>query len=528
MTRPHTATCVLTIFFPLAALAQPRPVPTPKNDLPAAAAAAAEVTPSESKYSLTIYSAADPANFDPRHADGHTPGFAVVREIRKLPLVRGENTVKFTDVAAGIDPTTVSFKSLTAPDTTTILEQSYENDLITPETLLRKYVGRNIIVNRKQEPMPGDHNRMPETIEAKLLAVTDSQLVLLTNNKQLPVQMIPRNSDISEIKLFDLQTGLTTKPTLIWRLATNRAGDHDVLVSYQTDGLTWRADYNLLLDQNDTTARLSAWVTLVNSSGVTYPNVRLRLVAGDLGRIGKRPETHLRDGMVEGQAFETRPSFEYHTYTLNRTTTLANNGAKQIELFPARSGLPVTKKYVYVGARPTPGWPDQPLLTRGRVPASHRVDVYLQLANTEQGGLGIPLPAGRIRVNKRDAQGAQDEFADAPEFIGEDTLPHTPRDEQLSIHVGSAFDLVADRTETDFSASADRRTITETIEIKLRNRKTEPVTILVREPLYRWSQWEITACSEKYTKRDARTIEIPVELKAGEEKAVTYTARYTW
>jgi len=142
--------------------------------------------------------------------------------------------------------------------------------------------------------------------------------------------------------------------------------------------------------------------------------------------------------------------------------------------------------------------------------------------------LGIPLPAGRIRVNKRDAQGAQDEFADAPEFIGEDTLPHTPRDEQLSIHVGSAFDLVADRTETDFSASADRRTITETIEIKLRNRKTDPVTILVREPLYRWSQWEITACSEKYTKRDARTIEIPVELKAGEEKAITYTARYTW
>src|SRR5688500_15610823 len=164
-----------------------------------------------SKFSLTIYSTADPATFDPqslareRQMDPNykIPGFGVVREVRRLPLEQGQNTVKFSDVAAGIDPTTASFKSLTTPHNTSHLEQNFEYDVVSRDKLLEKYLGRNVIINRKQAPMPGDRTRMPETIEARLLAFTPDQLVLQTNNKQLPVQIIPRNEDVSEIKLFD-------------------------------------------------------------------------------------------------------------------------------------------------------------------------------------------------------------------------------------------------------------------------------------------------------------------------------------
>lgn len=529
LTLLPSAFCLL---LPALALAQATPRATPKEE------AAPE---SAGRFSLTVYSTADPATFDPQEFAANNgggqpiPGFGVVREVRKLPLNRGDNLVKFTDVASAIDPTTVAFKSLTAPDSTTVLEQNYEFDLVSADKLLEKYVGRNIIINRKQEPLPGDRTRMPETIEAKLLAFTHDQLVLETNNKQLPVQIIPRNADITEIKLFDLKTGLITKPTLVWRLSTDQAGEHDVMVSYQTDNVTWRADYNIVLNGNETAADLSAWVTLVNQSGAAYPGARLKLVAGDVHRLAPprarpvRMQQMAQAMKAAGQGFEEKPFFEYHMYTLGRPTSVPNNSTKQIELFPAKANLPVTKTYVYYGANYPFAYADQPLLERDiRLPGNKKVDVYLEFKNTEKNGLGIPLPAGRVRVSKRDAADNADDPAGLVEFVGEDKVDHTPKDEDVLVRLGSAFDVVGERKQTDFTLDHAARTATESFEIKLRNHKAQPVTVLVKENLFRWSTWQITTASDKYTKHDSRTIHIPVELPAGGEKTVTYTVKYTW
>jgi hypothetical protein len=519
----------MLLFFGIASHLTAAEAPKPDND---------------SKFSLTIYSTADPATFDPQainqekvwNENYRIPGFAVVRETRRLTLEKGASTVRFTDVAAGIDPTTVSFKSLTAPKGTTVLEQNYEYDLVNPEKLLEKYLNRNIIINRKQEPLAGDRTRMPETIEAKLLAFTRDQLVLQTNNKQLPVQIIPRNDDLWEIKLFDLQTGLTTRPTLVWRIDADTPGDHDVLVSYQTDNVTWRADYSLVVNKDDSKADLSAWVTVVNESGAAYPNTKLKLVAGDVQRTRADPR---RGGGYGGgglfgetdTGFREKSFFEYHLYTLGRTTSIANNSTKQLELFPPRADVPVARTYLYSGIAPEfRTFAQNPVTDRDfRVPMNPKVDVYLKLANTPKNGLGIPLPAGRIRVYKHDdADPNAGDAAGSLEFVGEDKIDHTAKDEQVLIRTGSAFDIVGQRKQTDFAADDSGRAITESVEIKLRNHKDAPVQVVVKETLYRWSGWEITKGSDKWTKQDARTIHLPVEVPANGEKTVTYTVKYTW
>jgi hypothetical protein len=519
----------LALVLPILAIAQARPVAAPKDDAP----------PAESRFSLTIYSTADPATFDPqqiaeeRQADPayKMPGYGVVRETRKIALVAGDNQIKFTNVAAGIDPTTVSFKSLTAPDSTAVLEQNFEYDIVSPDKLLEKYLGKPVIINRKQESRPGERT-LPETIEAKLLAFTPEQLVLETNNRQLPVQMIPRNHDITEIKLFELKTGLITKPTLVWKLNTDRAGDHDVLVSYQTDNITWRADYTLVVNKDDAVADLSSWVTLVNESGAAYPEARLKLIAGDVRRLRPEPQV-FRGGMGGGAGalaaadtgFKEKSFFEYHLYTLGRTTSLGNNSTKQIELFPPHANVPVDKTYVYYGLLPEYRYfiPQQPNQDRNLGTQSNKkVDIYLLLKNSEKNGMGMPLPAGRIRVYKRD------DADKSLEFIGEDVIQHTPKDEEVMIKLGSAFDIVGERKQTDFNANYDGHVITESFEIKLRNHKKEAVKVIVKENLFRWVNWEITKSSDKYEKQDSRTIHIPVEIQPDGEKTVTYTVKYTW
>jgi hypothetical protein len=533
---PDPRLLALALFLlPSLLLAQPRPA-TPR----AAAADPADATP-DSKFTLTVYSTADPATFDPQDIAQQRkddpsykiPGYGVVREIRRIPLVAGDNLLKFQNVAAGIDPTTVSFKSLTAPDSTAVLEQNFEYDVVSPDKLLEKYLGRPIIINRKQDSRAGERS-LPETIEARLLAFTADQLVLESNNKQLPVQVIPRNTDITEIKLFDLKTGLITKPTLVWRLNTDRAGEHDVLVSYQTDNITWRADYTVVLDKSDTHADLSSWVTLVNESGAAYPNAKLKLIAGDVRRL--RPEEPTRmfrggrggGGGAADTGFAEKSFFEYHLYTLGRPTSVANNSSKQIELFPPKGNVAVNKTFVYHGHEPAMGYYEQVDTNRDfRGSANTKVDVYLQIPNTQKNGLGIPLPAGRVRVYKRDADDAQnDPAAASPEFIGEDKIDHTPKDETLMVRVGSAFDVTGEYKQTDFQE--EHRTVTESFEIKLRNHKNQPVDVIVKETLYRWSQWQITAISDKFEKRDSRTIHIPTHLDPDQEKTITYTVKYTW
>jgi hypothetical protein len=491
-------------------------------------------------FSLTVYSTADPATFDPqqlaqqRLMQGNygryqlqLPGYGVVREARPIELQNGENTIRFTDVASGIDPTTVSFRSITAPDSTSVLEQNYEYDVLSSEKLLEKYLDKNVVIMRRLA-----QNEAPQPITGKLLAVDASSIILQTDDAKQPVMILPRGGDITGVMLSDRGNGLITKPTLVWKITTNRAGKHDAEVSYQTSGITWRADYNLVVNENDTAAEIGAWVTLLNESGASYPNAKLKLVAGDVQRVkppqpnyGYQLAARAEANEAGAGGFAEKSFFEYHLYTLGRPTSIANNSTKQIELFPSRNDVPVSKTYVYYGLpeqwrywiAPSPAMDSN--LGSG---SNKKVDIYLLLTNSEKNGMGMPLPAGRVRVYKRD------QADQSLEFIGEDVIQHTPKDEQVMVKLGSAFDIVGERKQTNFTINANGHVITESFEIKLRNHKKEPVHVIVKENLYRWTNWEITACSDKWEKQDYRTIHIPVDVPPDGEKTVTYTVTYTW
>jgi hypothetical protein len=494
----------------------------------AAASVFGQVQP-EPRFALTVYSSADPATFNPKGDNTRPnfyppqpalPGYGVVRERREIDLKSGVNTLRFSDVAAGIDPTTVAFESLTDPAGTAVLEQNYEFDLVSSAKLLEKYIDKTVIVDRQA----GEGKT--ETLRGTLLS-SAAGLVLKTEDGG--VQIV---NGYTGIRVADAG-GLITKPTLVWQLTTAKEGKHDARVTYQTDGLTWRADYNIVLNEKNTAADVGAWVTLVNKSGASYPDTRLKLVAGDVQRItpperggfvgGVRP-MKVADA-AEAEGFKEKSFFEYHLYTLGRVTSLPDNSTKQIELFDKKIDVPAKKTFVYYGV------PEQfrtyfaPEPMRDRdlgTEMNKKVDVYLSIDNKEANGLGIPMPADRVRVYQRDDE------EKTTEFVGEDVIQHTPKDEKLLIKLGSAFDLVGERKQTNFTVDEAGHVVTESFEIKLRNHKKEAASVIVKENLFRWTNWEITAKSDNFEKLDSRTIHFPVDVPADGEKVVTYTVKYTW
>jgi hypothetical protein len=486
-------------------------------------------------YSLTIYSTADPATFDPHDLERQRrygnqvelPGYGVVRQMTKIDLKQGVNTVRVTDVASGIDPTTVSFKSLTAPEAAAVLEQNYEYDVVNSDKILEKYLGKRISATRK----PAGAQAKAEGINGTLLAADGGYLVIQTGGAN-DVEVVSR-SELSTIQLSRQQTGLITRPTLVWNVGTDQPGQHDAQITYQTDGMTWRADYNVVVSKDDSKAEMGAWVSILNESGASYPNAKLKLVAGDVQRV--KPEHQpIAQSMFGGGAewqdkraagFQEKSFFEYHLYTLGRPTSLANNSTKQIELFPTRTDIPLTKTFVYYGLPTQWRWwiSEEPSQDRNLGTQSNKkVDVYLKIRNDEKNGLGIPLPAGRLRVYKQDEADANNEF------IGEDVIQHTPKDEDVLVKLGSAFDIVGERKQTNFTVDSDGHVMTESFEIVLRNHKKEAVSVIVKENLFRWHNWEITESSDKWEKQDYRTIHIPVQVPVDGEKKVTYTVKYTW
>jgi hypothetical protein len=500
-------------------------------------------TPNSPGFSLTIYSTADPATFDPQDyvreqtlnayyaRQNPLPGYGVVRENRAIDLQKGETEVRFTDVASGIDPTTVSFESLDPKTPAVVLEQNYEYDLVSADKLLGKYVGKDVQVTRQGIPTPTVVGATGvETINGTLLSFDASTLVLQDADGK--VKVLTRGPEIQSIELAKSDAGLITKPTLVWKIQSDSAGQPVARVTYQTDGLTWRADYNVSVNADDTAADIGAWVTILNQSGAAYPDSKLKLVAGDVQRV--KPPQPFYGGMMLRQAaaaeaqapqFAEKSFFEYHLYTLDRTTSLSNNSTKQIELFPPKPDVPITKEYVYYGIPQQFRFVtfDNPNMDQNLgTDSNKKVDVYLELTNSEKNGLGIPLPAGRIRVYKTD------EADGSKEFIGEDVIQHTPKDEHVMVKLGSAFDIVGERKQTSFNVNYNGHEITESFEIKLRNHKKEQVRVIVKENLYRWSNWDITAASDQWEKQDFRTIHIPVDVPADGEKTVTYTVKYTW
>jgi hypothetical protein len=476
---------------------------------------------------LTIYSNAAPgaisADAYRTPGRGTVPGYAVVLQERDLDLTKGRNAVRFTDVAALIDPTTVSFESLTDPKGTTVLEQNYQFDLVSTEKLLQKFVDQSIAVDQVR-------GQSTESFRGTLLS-THGGIVLKRDDGS--VQVLPHNAGV---RLPALPGGLITRPTLVWDLATQRPGTHRSRVSYQTQGLTWWSDYNVTYAEgaNANACRMDvgAWVSIVNQSGASYSNAKLKLVAGDVHRAAPTypasAPAHANKLLAKEESdvagFAEKSFFEYHLYTLGRTTTIADNSTKQIELFPTARRVPCEKLLVYYGAPGGyRGFLSSPATDRNYgVQSNRKVDVYLQFRNAESNNMGMPLPAGRVRVSKLDP-------ADQTlEFIGEDVIDHTARNEKVLLKLGSAFDVVGERRQMDFRVDTSRRTMSEEIEVKLRNQKKERVELLVKENLYRWVNWKIASQSHEFRKEDARTIVFPVTVAPEGEVTVRYTVQYSW
>ena len=477
------------------------------------------------RYALTIYSSMSPGAISPElyrgGSPGALPGYAMVRHERTIGVERGRNSVRFADVAERIDPTTVTFESLTDPTGTSVLEQNFQFDLVSQEKLLQRYIDRPVTVEQTR-------GQNVESFGGTLLS---TQGGLILREADGGVRVVPSHSGV---KLPSLPGGLITRPTLVWDVTARKAGPHRTRVSYQTGGMTWWTDYNVTYAEpkGPDTCRLdvAAWVSIVNQSGANYPEAKLKLVAGDVQRAtpsrAAAPRAAQKAMVIEdaGRGFAEQEFFEYHLYTLGRATTLPDNSTKQIELFPVTRSVPCEKTLVYYGLPPGfPGFGPSPLTDRNYGIASNRkVDVYLRFRNGADQNLGLPLPAGRVRVSKLDP-------ADQTlEFIGEDVIDHTAKDESVRLKLGSAFDVVGERNQVNFTVDTARKQMSEEIEVKLRNHKKEPVTVIVKENLYRWVNGRIERSSHSYEKQDARTVHFPVRVPPGGESIVHYTAQYSW
>jgi hypothetical protein len=483
--------------------------------LPAAAAA---------ETAITIYSSARPGTLSPQTfrsgGEGYSvPGYALVREDRSFTLKNGRNLLRVSDVPALIDPTTVAFQSLTDPARTRVVEQSFEFDLTSTAKLLSRFLDKEITVEQTRG----------SNVESVGGTLVGTQGGLILKQPDGSIRVVQSQTGI---KLPSLPGGLISKPTLVWDVETATAGNHNARFAYQTGGMTWWADYNLTYSDNGGTCKLDvgAWVTIVNQSGATYADSKLKLIAGDVQRAQPRypaaapaPQA-LRAEAKAMDGFAEKAFFEYHLYTLGRTTSLPDNSTKQIELFPTAPGVGCEKSLVYVGQAGAYFGYGSPVTDRNFGSQSNRkVDVYLRFKNAKDNGLGAPLPAGKIRVSKLDT-------ADKSlEFIGEDLIDHTARDEMVQIKLGSAFDVVGERKQMDFRIDTTAKWMEEDIEVRVRNQKPdEAASVIVKENLYRWTNWSITKKTQEFTKEDARTIHFPVKLAPKAEAVIRYTVRYTW
>ncbi len=416
---------------------------------------------------------------------------ALIKELREMSFTRGESQVEFTGVPARIDPTSVHFVSKTAPDAVAILEQNYEFDLVSATKLLQKYIDSEIEVFTEDEKM----------FEGTLLSFDTQNLVLAPEGKGGPVTVVSRE-EVRDIAFPALPEGLITRPTLVWTLLCEKEGKHEAEVSYLTEGMNWHAEYVAVSALNDESLGLAGWVSVDNRSGATYEDAKLKLVAGAVHRVKEKRVGRLAveaemPTLAAAAPMEERAFFEYHLYTLARPTTVKDKEVKQVSLFP-EADVKTKKVFTYDGAR----YPKD-------------VRITLEFQNTEEEGLGIPLPKGKVRVYKEDIDKSL-------EFIGEDLIEHTPKGEEVRIYVGNAFDVVGERSRQ--SVRQITKTLREeTYEIKLRNHKKEPIEITVVEHL--WGQWEIMASSHEFVKKDASTIEFTVDVPEDEEVVITYTVR---
>jgi hypothetical protein len=431
---------------------------------------------------------------------------ALVRDVRDVPLQRGTFDLRFMDIAATVNPSTVHFRSLTDPTKVSVLEQNYEYDLLDPEKLLHKYVGRDVTLVRTRQTQGTSED---EAVRARLLS-DNGQPVWQIGNE------IVTGMPSSQFRFPELPQSLYTRPTLIWTLDNAGPARQRLEASYLAGKLSWNADYVLTVGRSDTAADLNGWVTLTNGSGTSFRNAKLQLVAGELNRVRdvmtRQAMEELRAPMAAAAPMAQESFSDYHLYTLARKTTINDSETKQVSMLGA-TAVPIQKRYVVDGQ----SWYYRNAQHPG-APIKDKVQVFYQFRNSAASGLGIPMPAGVLRVFQGDSTGGV-------QFVGEDRIEHTPKDETLNVKIGSAFDVACERKQTDF-AKIGGNTYEFEYEITVRNHKNAPITVEVNEPV--GGAWQMLTSSYAWTKTSAAAAQFTVPVAVDGAAVLKYRVRVTF
>ncbi len=514
---------VAAIFAVASAFAAAQQPPGAANSTPAA--------PSAPAAALTIYN----------------ENFAVARTTIALDLHAGLNEVSTDEVTTQLEPDSVVLRDLTGKSSFRVAEQDYDAAIVTQEWLLNKYEGKAIDFAVGGYGFAEGHFVAPPMVRGTIIRAPRQQADAYGNYQQAqPLIEVDGKMQFQMpgTPFFPASTdGLLLKPTLRWQIESEKAQKLTAELAYITEGLNWEATYNVVTGAESASgskaaaeeekADLVGWVTITNRAGTDFPQARIKLMAGDVAKIQPRAgmaingrqimmaEAVAVSGQVTQKAFD-----DYHLYDLNRTVSLANGETKQIQFLEAL-GVTVVRSYLYDGAateiQPYANYSERFVQDQnyGLSSSNTKVQVQQEIKNTESNRLGIPLPAGRMRLYRRDADGAM-------EFVGESTIGHTPVEDTVKIVSGNAFDIKGSRRQTDFRVDTSRRNLDESFEVKLTNQKKAPVTVLVNERLYRGDNWEIEKNSVDYNKLDSQTVQFPVQVPAQGEATLTYTVHYTW
>jgi hypothetical protein len=474
----------------------------------------------------------------------YNQSFAVVRQTLPLDLKSGTNQVEITEITSHLEPDSVILRDLKSGRDLRILEQNYRSDVASQGRLLAFYEGKTIefLVTDKdgnRRLMPGkiirsgytphyqaysSYNQQYYQAQQAYVAAGNGEPIIEIDGKlQFGLPGLPVFPALSNETIL--------KPTLSWLLQSDRAGNTNAEFSYVTGGMSWHADYNVVAPASGNLLEIVGWVTLDNQTGKTFPNARIKLMAGDVNKLTPQSEAmgyamkSAAMDAVSAPAVTERSFDEYHLYTLERATTLYDRETKQVE-FVRAAGVPSQRLYVYDGVKLDQNYRNYPMenirdMENFGIQSNPKIWAMVEFKNSKENHLGLPLPKGRVRFYRRDTDGQL-------EFTGENLIDHTPSDETIRLYTGNVFDAVGERKRSSYRIDRNAHWVDESFEIKLRNHKKEPMEIRVVEHLYRWTNWDIVKNSDPFSKLDSKTIEFRVHVPADGEKVVTYTAHYTW
>jgi len=461
--------------------------------------------------------------------------FAVVREELPLELKSGENMVNVNNITMHLEPDSVILRDPSGKHAVNVLEQNYRADPVSQFSLLSLYEGRTIDFE-----LSGGSTVKGKVVRSGFMRPDTFNMNGYAQN--YPGQEEPIIEVAGQLRfglpgtpIFpDLTAETILKPRLEWLLATDKPGKFPAELSYVSGGMTWQADYNIVAPEKGDLVDIVGWITMDNRSGRTFENARIKLMAGDVNKIQpgamRGRQVSQMVAVTAGDAFAppvTEKAFdEYHLYTLERSTTLRDRETKQVEFIHA-AGVAAKQVYIYDGAKIDAnrynGWNWENIRNDHNYGTESNTKIWVmrEFANSQANHLGMPLPKGRVRFYRHGDDGQV-------EFTGENTIDHTPRDETIRVYTGNAFDVAGERRRTNYTVDVNRREATESFEIQIRNHKKEPVEVRVVEHLYRGANWEVSAKSDEFKKKDSQTIEFPATIAPDGEKKITYTAHYTW